>query len=159
MVVWGTDAGHVAAMTVVSPLQSPPVLASAWRPAGRPGSSLAKHKRACAKGWWRACPSRLSMRSMAVAQLRHGRQGEGIQHARERRLVGTPLPSPRCSERRRWPEAGVELRQGRTVREHTDHDVEQVLVGRVKDGLAAERDVLPQRGAEIRLLQDVSQGR
>lgn len=91
-------------------------------------------------------------------QLCHGRRGEGIQHASDRRLVGKPFPPPRCSERHIRPEAGVDLLKGCTVREHTDHDVEQFLVGLVQDGRAAELDVLPQRGEEIRLVQDVSQG-
>jgi hypothetical protein len=91
-------------------------------------------------------------------QLRHGRRGEGIQHAGDRRLVGKPFPPPCCSERCIRPQAGVDLLEGRAVREHTDHYVEQFLVGLVKDGLAAELDVLPQRGEEIRLVQDVSQG-
>ena len=92
-------------------------------------------------------------------QLRHRWRGEGIQHAGDRRLVGQPLPPPRCSERRIRAQAGVDLLEGRAVREHTDHDVEQFLVGLVKDGLAAELNMLPQRGEEIRLVQDVSQGR
>jgi hypothetical protein len=92
-------------------------------------------------------------------QLRHCRRGEGIQHTGDRRLVGKPFPSPRCRERRIRPEAGVDLLEGRAVREHTDHYVEQFLVGLVKDGLAAEPDVLPQRGEEIRLVQDIAQGR
>ncbi len=92
-------------------------------------------------------------------QLRHSRRGEGIQHASDRRLVGKPLPSPRGSEQHIRPEAGVDLLQGGAVREPTDHDLEPFLGGLVKDGLAAELDVLPQRGEEIRLPQDVSQGR
>jgi hypothetical protein len=92
-------------------------------------------------------------------QLRHRQRGEGIQHAGDRRLVGKPFPPPRRSERRIRPEAGVDLLEGGAVREHTDHHVEQFLVGLVKDGLAAELHVLPQRGEEIRLVQDVSQGR
>jgi hypothetical protein len=92
-------------------------------------------------------------------QLRHCRRGEGLQHASDRRLVGKPFPPPRCRERRIRPEAGVDLLQGRTVREYTDHDVEPFLVGLVKNGLATELDGLPQRGEEIRLMQDVSQGR
>jgi hypothetical protein len=89
----------------------------------------------------------------------HCQRGEGIQHAGERRLVGKPFPPPCCSERRIRPEAGVDLLEGGAVREHTDHHVEQFLVRLVKDGLAADLDVLPQRGEEIRVVQDVSQGR
>jgi hypothetical protein len=92
-------------------------------------------------------------------QLRYCRRGEGIQHAGDGRLVGKPFPSPRRRERRIRPEAGVDLLEGRAVREYTDHDIEQFLVGLVQDGLAAELDVLPQRGEEVRLVQDVSQGR
>jgi hypothetical protein len=92
-------------------------------------------------------------------QRRHCRRGEGLQHARARRLVGTPFPPPRGRERRIRPEAGVELLQGRTVREDTDHDVAPLLVGLVKNGLATELDVLPPRGEAIRVVQDVSQGR
>jgi hypothetical protein len=91
-------------------------------------------------------------------QLRHCQRGEGIQYAGDRRLVGKPFPPPRRSERRIRPQAGVDLLEGRAVREHTDHHVEQFLVGLVKDGLAAELHVLPQRSEEIRLAQDVSQG-
>jgi hypothetical protein len=91
-------------------------------------------------------------------QRRHRQRGEGIQHAGDRRLVGTSLPPPRRSERRIRSEAGVDLLEGGAVREHTDHHVQQFLVGLVTDGLAAELDVLPQRGEEIRLVQDVSQG-
>jgi hypothetical protein len=92
-------------------------------------------------------------------QLRHCQRGEGIQHAGDRRLVGKPFPPPRRSERRIRPQVGVDLLEGRAVREHTNHHVEQFLVGLVKDGLAAELHVLPHRGEEIRLVQDVSQGR
>jgi hypothetical protein len=92
-------------------------------------------------------------------QLRHCSRGEGIQHAGDRRLVGKPFPPPRRRERRIRPEAGVDLLERRAVREYTDHHVEQFLVGLVQDGLAAELDVLTQRGEEIRLVQDVSQGR
>jgi hypothetical protein len=92
-------------------------------------------------------------------QLRHRQRSEGIQHAGDRRLVGKPFPPPRRRERRIRPEANVDRLEGGAVREHTDHDVEQFLVGLVKDALAAELDVLPQRGEEIRLVQDVSQGR
>jgi hypothetical protein len=91
-------------------------------------------------------------------QLRHCQRGEGIQPAGDRRLIGKPLPPPRRSERRIRPQAGVDLLEGCAVREHTDHHVEQFLVGLVKDGLAAELHVLPQRGEEIRVVQDVSQG-
>jgi hypothetical protein len=91
-------------------------------------------------------------------QLGHGQRGEGIQHAGDRRLVGKSFPPPRRSERRIRPEAGIDLFEGGAIREHTDHHVKQFLVRLVKDGLAAELDVLPQRGEEIRLVQDVSQG-
>jgi hypothetical protein len=91
-------------------------------------------------------------------QLRHGQRGESIQHAGDRRLVSTPLPPPRRSERRIRPQAGVDRLEGRAVREHTDHHVEQFLVGLMKDGLAAELHMLPQRREEIRLVPDVSQG-
>jgi hypothetical protein len=92
-------------------------------------------------------------------QLRHCQRGEGIQHAGDRRLVGKLFSPPRRRERRLRPQTGVDLLEGRAVREYTDHHVEQFLVGLMKDGLAAELDVLPQRGEEIRLVQDVSQGR
>lgn len=92
-------------------------------------------------------------------QLRHCRRGESIQHASDRRLVGKPLPPPRCRERRLRPEAGVDLFEGCAVCEHTDHHVEPFLGGLVQDGLAAELHVLPQRGKEIGLVQGISQGR
>jgi len=92
-------------------------------------------------------------------QLRHGQRGEGIQHAGDRRLIGKFFSPPRRRKRRIRPKAGIDLLEGRAVREHTDHDVEQFLVGLVQDGLAAQLDVLPQRGEESRLVQDVSQGR
>ena len=89
-------------------------------------------------------------------QLRHCQRGKGIQHAGDRRLVGKLFSPPRRRERRIRPKAGVDLLEGRTVREYTDHHVEQFLVGLVQDGLAAELDMLPQRGEEIRVVQDVS---
>ena len=66
MVLWGTDAGQWASTAGFSPLQEPFVLAAAWRPAGRPVSSMSRNNRSGAKGWRRACPSRMSIRSMAV---------------------------------------------------------------------------------------------
>jgi hypothetical protein len=92
------------------------------------------------------------------SQRRHRQRGEGIQHAGDRRLVSKPFPPPCHSERRIRPEAGVDVLEAHAVREHTDHHVEPFLGGLVKDSLAAELDMLPQRGEEILLGQDVSQG-
>jgi hypothetical protein len=81
-------------------------------------------------------------------QRRHRQRGEGIQYTGARRLVRNPCPPPCRGKRRIRPKAGVALRAGGTVREYTDHDVEQFLVGRVEDGLAAELDMRPQRREE-----------
>jgi hypothetical protein len=85
-------------------------------------------------------------------QLGHRNRGEGIQHPGNRRLVGKHCPPPRCGKSRIGSEAGVDLLEGGTVRKHTDHDVEQLLVGLVEDGLATKLDMLPQRCEEIMLV-------
>jgi hypothetical protein len=86
------------------------------------------------------------------AQLGHRHWGKSIQHAGNRRLVGKRVASPGCGERCVRPETGVDLLDGRAIREHTDHHVKQFLVGLMQDALAAELDMLPQRGEEISLV-------
>jgi hypothetical protein len=86
------------------------------------------------------------------AQLGHRHRGKSIQHAGNRRLVGKRVAAPSGGERRVRPETGVDLLDGRTIREHTDHHVKQFLVGLMDDGLAAELDMLPQRGKEISMV-------
>jgi hypothetical protein len=83
------------------------------------------------------------------AQLGHRHWGKSIQHAGNRRLVGKRVASPGGGERRVRPETGVDLLDGRAIREHTDHHVKQFLVGLMEDGLAAELAMLPQRGKAI----------
>jgi hypothetical protein len=86
------------------------------------------------------------------AQLGHRHWGQSIQHSGNRRLVGKRVASPGCGERRVRPETGIDLLDGRAIREHTDHHVKQFLVGLMEDGLAAELDMLPQRGEKISLM-------
>jgi hypothetical protein len=86
------------------------------------------------------------------AQLGHRHGGKSIQHAGNRRLVGKHVASPGGGERRVRPKTGVDLLDGRAIREHTDHHVKQFLVGLMKDGLAAELDILPQRSEKISLM-------
>jgi hypothetical protein len=86
-------------------------------------------------------------------QLGHSPRGKGIQHPGNRRLVGKPLPPPRRGECRLRPQARVDLLEGGAVGQHADDDVEQFLMGRVKDRLAVELDVLADGCKEILLLQ------
>jgi hypothetical protein len=86
------------------------------------------------------------------AQLGHRHWGQSIQHAGNRRLVGNRVAAPGGGERRVRPETGVDLLDGHAIREHTDHHVKQFLVGLMADGLAAELDMLPQRGEEISMV-------
>jgi hypothetical protein len=67
-------------------------------------------------------------------------------------LVGKPCPPPRRGKSCIGSQAGVDLLEGGAIREHTDHDVEQFLVGLVEDGLATKPDILPQRREEITLV-------
>jgi hypothetical protein len=83
------------------------------------------------------------------AQLGHRHWSKSIQHSGNRRLVGKRVASPGGGERRVRPQTSVDLLDGRAIREHTDHHVKQFLVGLMEDGLAAELDMLPQRGKEI----------
>jgi hypothetical protein len=83
------------------------------------------------------------------AQLSHRHWGKSIQHAGNRRLVGKRVAAPGGGERCVRPETGIDLLEGRAIREHTDHHVKQFLVGLMEDGLAAELDMLPQRGEEL----------
>jgi hypothetical protein len=87
------------------------------------------------------------------AELDHRSRRQGIQHPGSRRLVGQPVPPPRCGERRLRSQARVDLLEGSAVGQHTDDDVEQFRRARVKDRLAVELDVLAEGCEEILLLQ------
>lgn len=86
-------------------------------------------------------------------QLSHSPRGKGIQHPGNRRLVGKPVPPPCRGERRLRPQARVDLLEGGAVGQHADDYVEQFLMGRVKDRLAVELDVLAKGCEELLLLQ------
>ncbi len=93
----------------------------------------------------------------AQAQVLRLLQVEGVQGPRNGGLIRKPTPAPGCGENPVGPQPRVDVGNGSAPRQHTNQNIQQLVLGPMVNRFHVERQPLPKDVQEVTVRKTIAQ--